>query len=169
VFQGGDSYLTGHADQEADERQDFVEALGIRSEILCRFQVDGESRGVLQALSTRPDRLAAADLPFFEVVGGWMGSVAWRAELVEQVARDAVQSIRRLAAEQLARLTRREREVAQLVASGLTNEQIAERLVLVPGTVSNHIAHILRKLGFTRRVQIATWAFQHGLLLEDAG
>jgi DNA-binding CsgD family transcriptional regulator len=52
-------------------------------------------------------------------------------------------------------LTRREREVAALIARGLTNEQIAQRLVLTPGTVANHVAHILMKFDVQSRVQIA--------------
>src|SRR5947209_14628183 len=53
-------------------------------------------------------------------------------------------------------LTKRESEVAELIARGLTNEQIAEQLVLTPGTVANHVAHILAKLDVQSRVQIAT-------------
>src|SRR5438874_9259454 len=52
-------------------------------------------------------------------------------------------------------ITRREREVAELIAHGLTNEQIAQQLVLTPGTVANHVAHILLKLRLESRVQIA--------------
>jgi DNA-binding CsgD family transcriptional regulator/uncharacterized protein YigA (DUF484 family) len=52
-------------------------------------------------------------------------------------------------------LTPRERDVAELIAEGLSNEQIAQRLVLTPGTVANHVAHILAKLGVQSRVQIA--------------
>ncbi|MGK5552393.1 LuxR C-terminal-related transcriptional regulator [Actinomadura kijaniata] len=54
-------------------------------------------------------------------------------------------------------LTRREREVAALVAGGLSNREIAERLVISKRTVDSHLEHILGKLGFTSRVQIATW------------
>ncbi|WP_228033911.1 helix-turn-helix transcriptional regulator [Streptomyces spongiae] len=54
-------------------------------------------------------------------------------------------------------LTRREREVATLVAQGLTNVQIAAELVLSPRTVGGHIDHIMTKLGFNRRAQIAAW------------
>lgn len=56
-----------------------------------------------------------------------------------------------------ARLTRREREVAELVAQGLGNREIAERLVLAKRTVDSHIEHIFSKLGFTSRAQIAAW------------
>ncbi|MGW8375068.1 LuxR C-terminal-related transcriptional regulator [Streptomyces sp. ODS28] len=51
-------------------------------------------------------------------------------------------------------LTRREREVAALVAQGLTNREIAERLVVSKRTVDAHVEHILNKLGFTSRTQI---------------
>jgi DNA-binding CsgD family transcriptional regulator len=54
-------------------------------------------------------------------------------------------------------LTEREREVAALVARGLSNRQIAERLVLSERTAQNHVQHILGKLGLRNRGQIATW------------
>ncbi len=54
-------------------------------------------------------------------------------------------------------LTQREQEIARHVALGLTNRQIAERLVIAPGTVRTHVERILGKLGLTSRVQIATW------------
>jgi predicted ATPase/DNA-binding CsgD family transcriptional regulator len=54
-------------------------------------------------------------------------------------------------------LTPREREVAVLVAQGLTNRQIAEALVISEGTARIHIEHILNKLDFHSRAQIAAW------------
>ena len=47
--------------------------------------------------------------------------------------------------------------MAALVASGLTNREIAARLVISPKTVSTHIEHILTKLGASRRAEIAVW------------
>ena len=55
-------------------------------------------------------------------------------------------------------LTPREREVAELVAGGLTNGQIARRLVITERTVAAHIEHINAKLGFSSRTQIGVWA-----------
>lgn len=55
-------------------------------------------------------------------------------------------------------LTPREREVAALVAEGLSNAEIAERLVLSPGTVANHLAHVMGKLGARSRVHVAVWS-----------
>lgn len=55
-------------------------------------------------------------------------------------------------------LSPREAEVAALVAEGLSNRQVAGRLVISERTAGNHVAHILTKLGFTSRSQIAAWA-----------
>jgi DNA-binding CsgD family transcriptional regulator/tetratricopeptide (TPR) repeat protein len=55
-------------------------------------------------------------------------------------------------------LSEREFEVAELVAAGLTNRQIAQRLVVSPKTISAHITHILTKLGAGRRAEIAAWS-----------
>ncbi|MHA6785861.1 ATP-binding protein [Pseudonocardia saturnea] len=55
-------------------------------------------------------------------------------------------------------LSPREAEIAALVAEGLTNRGIAERLVISERTAGNHVAHILTKLGFTSRSQVAAWA-----------
>jgi non-specific serine/threonine protein kinase len=60
-------------------------------------------------------------------------------------------------------LTRREREVAALIAGGLTNREIAERLVISEMTADSHVSHILRKLRFRSRAQVATWAVAHRL------
>jgi non-specific serine/threonine protein kinase len=57
-------------------------------------------------------------------------------------------------------LSPREIEVADLVAEGLTNAAIARRLYVSRPTVASHVAHILTKLGFTSRTQIAAWAAQ---------
>jgi DNA-binding CsgD family transcriptional regulator len=54
-------------------------------------------------------------------------------------------------------LSAREVEVAASVADGLTNREIAARLVISERTAGNHVAHILTKLGFTSRSQIAAW------------
>ncbi|AWK76672.1 protein kinase (plasmid) [Rhodococcus oxybenzonivorans] len=59
-----------------------------------------------------------------------------------------------------ARLTKREREVAELIAEGLTNKEIATRLVISPRTAQGHVEHLLTKLGSTSRTQIAAWVVE---------
>lgn len=54
-------------------------------------------------------------------------------------------------------LTKRERQVAELVAQGLTNKAIADKIVISQRTAQGHVEHILAKLGFTSRAQIAAW------------
>ncbi len=54
-------------------------------------------------------------------------------------------------------LSRREQQVAKLIAQGLSNRRIAERLALAPSTVQRHVTNILDKLGFGSRVQVALW------------
>lgn len=54
-------------------------------------------------------------------------------------------------------LTRRQREIAALVAEGLSNREIAAQLVISQRTAETHVENILTKLGFTSRAQIATW------------
>ncbi|MFI5895048.1 response regulator transcription factor [Actinoplanes sp. NPDC051513] len=54
-------------------------------------------------------------------------------------------------------LTQRERQVADLIAQGMTNKEIARRLVISRSTAGSHVEHILMKLGFTSRVQVAAW------------
>ena len=54
-------------------------------------------------------------------------------------------------------LTPREREVAVLVARGLTNRQISTELSISERTAGNHVAKILKKLGLNSRAQIASW------------
>jgi non-specific serine/threonine protein kinase len=60
-------------------------------------------------------------------------------------------------------LTRREKEIAGLVADGLGNREIAERLYLSKRTVDSHLEHIFTKLGFTSRTQLAAWVRERGL------
>lgn len=61
------------------------------------------------------------------------------------------------------KLTQREIEVLQLLAKGLSNEDISKKLFLSEGTVRNHVSSIVDKLGVSDRTQAAIMAIQHGL------
>jgi DNA-binding CsgD family transcriptional regulator len=58
-------------------------------------------------------------------------------------------------------LTARQVEIVRLIARGYTNQQIADALVLTPGTVANHVQHILERLDLHSRTQVAVWFAQH--------
>jgi non-specific serine/threonine protein kinase len=120
--------------------------------------------------------------PMEEIVARWLGPARIRAG---QAAGRLLAEGRKLTPEQAVRLvlgnepddspptgtrhtlTRREREVAVLAARGLTNRDIAARLCLSVRTAEVHVDHILTKLGFRTRTQLAAWAHEQGMLGED--
>ena len=81
-------------------------------------------------------------------------------KVMERLARLTVKEEQRVAGE----LSDREREVLVLVAQGLTNREIAGRLVISENTARNHVSCILEKLGLSRRSEAASFAAQQGLL-----
>jgi HD-GYP domain-containing protein (c-di-GMP phosphodiesterase class II) len=101
------------------------------------------------------------------------------AELRDEVRRgrldgDAVEAVLGAAGHRVARrrerpggLTAREVEVLILVARGLSNKAIAERLVISPKTVGNHVEHIYSKIGASNRAAAGLFAMRHGLLPEE--
>jgi DNA-binding NarL/FixJ family response regulator len=66
-------------------------------------------------------------------------------------------------------LTEREREVVALVAEGLTNDEIAERLVMSPATARTHVSRAMGKLQARDRAQLVVFAYQSGLAAPEAG
>src|SRR5215472_14074391 len=64
----------------------------------------------------------------------------------------------------LSRLSRRQLEVAGLVAEGLTNREIADRLFISVRTVEGHVDEIRSKLGFSSRAQVAAWIARRAML-----
>ena len=87
---------------------------------------------------------------------------------------DAVEAVLEAAGHRVVRrregpagLTAREVEVLRLVAQGLSNKEIAKRLVISPKTTSNHVEHIYSKIGTSNRAGAGLFAMQHGLLPEE--
>jgi two-component system response regulator NreC len=67
------------------------------------------------------------------------------------------------------RLTRREREILALVASGLTNQQIADQLFISPRTVDTHRTNIMQKLDIHDLANLVRYAIEHGVISEGEG
>lgn len=100
VFQTGESHLTRRADQEG-ELPGLVDGLGIRSEIIAPVEVAGKRRGVVLASSRAPDYFAEDHLMLLGTVARWVGLVAERAELLQQLGEEAAARERYAAAEEL--------------------------------------------------------------------
>jgi two-component system, OmpR family, sensor kinase len=167
VFRTGAPYRTGHAEMDPAERRAVVEELGVRSSVTVPLTCAGGVRGVFQVDAAAEDAFDHDDLTLAVSAAGWVGLLLDRAKLVERVRAQAERRGRAAAAEELARLTRREQEVASCVAEGLTNAQIAGRLVIGEGTTANHVRRVLLKLGLSSRTQLAVWAVERGLYRSD--
>jgi DNA-binding NarL/FixJ family response regulator len=83
--------------------------------------------------------------------------------LGQETAAAATLPARPPGADQLGLLTDRESEVLRLVAAGLSNAEIAQRLYISPATAKTHVAHLLTKLDARDRVQLVILAYQSGL------
>jgi len=101
VFLTGVPYATGQADQDPGQLRGMTEGLGIRSAIMVPLEVAGVRRGVFLASSARPNFFTEDDIRFLEAVSRWVGMVAQRAELTEQIATEAREQGRRVAADEL--------------------------------------------------------------------
>lgn len=116
--------------------------------------------------SAEPDRLAQA----VELVSA--GEALLAPEVTEQLIAEHVSRAPQFVAgsgatsrlRTLERLTPREREVLALIARGLPNDEISERLVLSPATVKTHINRTLAKLGLSSRAQLVVVAYEEGLV-----
>jgi DNA-binding NarL/FixJ family response regulator len=111
-----------------------------------------------QALHTSGDRRGAqvAISSALDALRRWPG---WRRDRAESFAVRLAGSGARPSGE----LTARETEVAALIAEGLTNGQLAQRLFISPKTAAVHVSNILAKLGLATRAEVAAWEIRRQL------
>lgn len=153
--------------------EDFHTAAGalIRVLILTHYHADDAVYGALRAGASgfllkdaAPADLAAA-VRAVSSGAAWLQPVVARGLLTEFAARPEPSTPR---AEIVRRLTPREREVLTLVATGLSNTEIAERLLVEQVTVKTHFGRILMKLGLRDRAQAVVAAYENGLVTPGA-
>jgi DNA-binding NarL/FixJ family response regulator len=131
--------------------------------ILTTFEQDDYIFGALRAGAsgfllkrTRPEDLMAAIHTI--AAGDSLLSPSVTSRVIERMARQPARDDTRLA-----ELTRREREVLELLAEGLSNAEIAAALVIEESTVKTHVKRVLDKLDLRDRVQAVIFAYESGL------
>jgi signal transduction histidine kinase len=101
VFRTGETYLSGRVHEDPEEVPGIREALKVSSAIGVPLEIGGGRRGMLMLASQEADFFTEADARFMETVARWVGVVTHRAELAEQIGRNATEQGRRAGAEEL--------------------------------------------------------------------
>jgi two-component system OmpR family sensor kinase len=101
VFKEGKTFYTGHLEGEPGELRGIKEALGVRSTIGVPLEVGGQRRGLLLLASQQPEFFTPDDVRYVEAIANWVGVVAHRAELAEEIGRNAAEAGRRAGAEEM--------------------------------------------------------------------
>ncbi|HYN88546.1 MAG TPA: tetratricopeptide repeat protein [Ardenticatenaceae bacterium] len=120
-----------------------------------------------RAAYDRAEAATRAQLGAVKFQAAWAEGEAMSLDQVVALALAAPQGsppLRQAAKQAFGGLTRREREIAALIAAGKSNREIAETLIVGITTVETHVTNILTKLGFASRVQVAAWAVEKGLV-----
>lgn len=135
------------------------------------LSASGEQSDVLDAVKAGASGYLVKSASVTELVEAVNATAAGQAVFTPGLAGLVLGEYRRMSAapgpapggELLPRLSDRETEVLRLVAKGLSAKQIATRLVISHRTVENHVQSTLRKLQLANRVELARYAFEHGL------
>ncbi len=139
----------------------------VRIIILTTYDTDAY---VFEALQAGASGFLLKDCGPAELLHGIRVVAAGEALLAPKITRRligrfaAAGAAARVADEQLAVLTTREREIVGLVGQGLSNEEIASELVLSPATARTHVSRAMTKLGARDRAQLVVIAYQTGLV-----
>ena len=138
--------------------------------VLTTFDLDDY---VYDALQAGASGFLLKDVPAETLFEAVRVVAAGEALLAPAITRRLIAEFARLRPRQvrpdsLSALTPRETEILGLVAEGLSNGEIAERLVLSDETVKTHVSHVLRKLGLRDRAQAVVVAYESGLVVPRA-
>ena len=151
-------------------RQILAGADAPRILILTTFALD---EYIYEALNAGASGFVLKDDPPEQLLAAVRTVAAGEALLSPQVTKRVIRQFSRLPRPTqpagFDELTAREQEIFRLLADGLSNAEIAERLVITDSTVKSHITHILQKLGLRDRVQLVVLAYQAGLVDPASG
>ena len=139
---------------------------GVRIVILTTFEIDDY---VFEALRAGASGFLVKDTEPVDLIAAVRLVAGGEALLSPSVTRRVIEEFAVRAKEpppsgDLDELTEREREVMALVAEGLSNEEIATRLVVSPATAKTHVSRAMVKLGARDRAQLVVLAYEHGLV-----
>lgn len=156
-------FASGGPSGAAATRQILTAVAGTRVLVLS---ASGEHADVLDAVKAGASGYLVKSASLDELADAVTRTAAGDAVFTAGLAGLVLGEYRRMAgtpAPDVPRLTDRETEVLRQVAKGLTARQIAERLVISPRTVENHVQSTLHKLQLHNRVELARYAIEHGL------
>jgi DNA-binding NarL/FixJ family response regulator len=140
-------------------------AEGVRARVLVLTTFDTDS-DVLPAIEAGATGYLLKDAPRDELLRAVRSAASGEAVLSPTVASRLLDQVRQPVKETV---SQRELEVLQLVSSGATNREVAERLFISEATVKTHLLHIYAKLGVNDRAAAVGAAFERGLLTPGAG
>lgn len=134
----------------------------------------GEEDKVLPAIRAGAQGYLLKDIPPDELVHAIREVYLGKVQLHPEIARRLMSAVatqghapeERAVADSESSLTRREREVLELIADGYNNHEIAEKLVISEKTVKTHVSNILSKLHLEDRTQAAIYALRHGMAAD---
>jgi DNA-binding NarL/FixJ family response regulator len=142
---------------------------GARILVLTTFGLD---EYVYEALSSGASGFVLKDDPPEQLIAAVRTIAAGDALLSPAVTKRVIKQFTRISRparpKEMDELTAREQEILRLIASGLSNAEIGERLYIGETTVKTHVTHVLQKLGLRDRVQVVVLAHQTGLLEPGA-
>lgn len=101
VYQSRRTFLNGRLEDDPEELRGVKQAMKIRSKLGVPLEVDGKVRGVMMTASLQPEFFTPDDVRFVEAVARWVAVVAHKAEMSQEIARNAVEQGRRAVAEEL--------------------------------------------------------------------
>lgn len=191
IMEGTPEIVDCQSPRADDYVTDELLAYGCNMLLVAPLVEGAESFGVYCAMYESMQPITDQDIEYARILGQVAGplinSISWRpswndmpgnppAEIPVVLTRDVVEAppdsvsvhITQKAREELVekdhRLTKRERELMELIADGLSNQEIANQLYLSNSTVKKYVASLMRKIGAQNRVQIAAHAIEMRLL-----